>query len=1050
MNRAGWATRIFAATGAAVAGEAPVFVDLRGALAAERRLTPAMLIAAGGAAAAIAMTALPKGAGSASALSVWVWLVAMVLAIGARFVLAQRHASAHQAVAASTVTGRLYLGLHAAELVLWLVFFAALLRPQPLPLAVTGACAAIAVFLQAWVLSAMRAALLVSLATWVLIVGVAGLRAGAPGVWFALALLAWLAAAAWFAWSRGAESGTGRANARNRHGTLGGRTRFGWQAAIRAVPTPLIIVRHGRVVEVNDAALAFLGRDERSVVGEAVEECIHVDPADALLPISRPHGPQNVQVLPATRTLDGEPWSARVRVLSPGNVGSAVVIALTRPAATVGPFAHADSDARRVAAWLGGARGYPWYRDERGRVFLPKEFGADPGVIGSTQGFPLLGLVETPDRERAQAAWLLAVNRGRVFDERLRFAPGAMAARAVRVTALLPAAATASSPVIGMIAPLADEHAAGDPLDAASGAHAGDGGLLARLPVLVWAIDTQGRVVFTQGADPWRWGGREDVQGSKGHAPSWYEKFAFMESSRLELARALRHALAGRPTFDVINSRTTRSGGRIVLRSHCVPLKREDGAGGAGVYQVLVLDTIASPQQLAEIDRLRRSKAQYRALVESSTSLIWAVDAAFKITFASRRAAREIYGFAPSELIGQSVGTLLAPSVDQSAARHVLACLRIGQSFKDVEMIQQAKDGQRVIVSVSARPLLTNDGIFVGALGMNVDLTMLKQRERRLAEALRVERTVLDSAGQAIAVVKDGQVARCNDAFLNLMEATPAQMARARPAEFFADPDAWRDILAAADAERERDRAAVREVQIRRSGRAAGAGAPWCQLTARAIAPGEYVVVLTDIDHLRQREADALHDAHHDDLTGLPNRRLLAIRAAGALGASALRLSSCAVLALDLDGFKQINDRYGHKVGDVVLREMASRLERAMRPQDTVARRGGDEFAVLVPEAGGRADIERIAERILAAIEQPVALPSGDVTNVSVTIGVAMSPDHGRDFERLMQLADLAMYEAKLRGKNRYTFAAAPPEPPDYGANVTPLVPRAARANGTS
>lgn len=1042
IGSAGWATRIFAATGQAGSKLAPVqSVDLRSALWLERRITPALLMAAAAAAAAI-------GGGARS----WIWFAAMALAIMLRFVLAQRHYLSRDPVVPGVGIGRLYLLLHACDLALWAILFAALLTPQPVTLAVAGAAAAVTMMLGTLTLSAVRAPLLVAMLSWAVIVGLGVTRTGAAGLWLAAALLPWLAAAGWLSWARGTDLARARDPGRAAQGTLSGRTRFGWQAAIRAVPTPLIVIRLGRVVEVNEAALSFLGRDERSVIGLPVDECIHVDPADALVPTSAARGSTQVQVLPASRTFEGEPWSARVRVLSPGKRGSAVVVALTRPATTTGPFAFAADDARRLAAWIGGERGYPWYRDDRGRVFLPNEFGGDPTATDSgATGFPLAGLLETSDRERAQRAWVTAVERGRVFDERLRFAPGALASRVVRVTALLPAAATATSPVIGMIAPVA-----ADAVDGPRESGWGGDPLFARLPVLVWVVDAFGRLVHTEGADPWRWGRNE----SAGPHPLWSEAFGFVDPAQADVVNALRRALSGRPTFDLVNSRVTRSGGRVVLRSHFIPLdgdgRRVDSGGNASApRRILVLDTIASPQQLAEIDRLRRSKAQYRALVESSTSLIWAVDASFKLTFASRRAAREIYGYSPQELLGRSVGMLLAPQADQSAARHVLACLRIGQPFKDVEMMQQAKDGQRVIVSVSARPLMANDGSFVGALGMNVDLTMLKQRERRLTEALRVERTVLDSAGQAIAVIKDGQVARCNDAFLRLMEATPVQLARAPLADFFADAGVWTDILAAADAERPQDRAAVREVQIRRGTRDVSVSAPWCQLTARSIAAGEYVIVLTDIDNIRQREADALHDAHHDDLTGLPNRRLLGIRASGALSAAGLRQSSCAVLALDLDGFKQINDRYGHKVGDAVLKEIAVRLERTMRPQDTVARRGGDEFAVLVPEAGGNIDVERIAERILAAIEQPLTLISGDVTNVSVSIGVAVAPDHGREFERLMQLADLAMYEAKLRGRNRFAFAAsagataAPASTAEYGSNVTPLPTRGARSNGT-
>jgi diguanylate cyclase (GGDEF)-like protein len=215
-------------------------------------------------------------------------------------------------------------------------------------------------------------------------------------------------------------------------------------------------------------------------------------------------------------------------------------------------------------------------------------------------------------------------------------------------------------------------------------------------------------------------------------------------------------------------------------------------------------------------------------------------------------------------------------------------------------------------------------------------------------------------------------------------------------------------------------------------------------VTARSIAAHEYVLVIADIDTLKQREANALHEAQHDDLTGLPNRRLLAERAAAALATSELRRVSCAVLAIDLDGFKSINDRHGHEVGDAMLREVAIRLTRVMRPQDTVARRGGDEFAVLVPDVGSLTEVERIAERLLAAVAQP-ATPAGGPAElkVSASIGIALAPEQGRDLERLLQLADLAMYDAKLKGKNRYAFAQGATAP----FKVRPLVPRVSRTS---
>jgi diguanylate cyclase (GGDEF)-like protein/PAS domain S-box-containing protein len=982
-------------------------------LTRERRCTPALLVV-GACAAAIAAL----GAGWPA----WIWFVAFATNVAARAALAIRHEGAEPAPLVSSPPAVAYFASHGVDLLLWGLLFGVIGRPEQMAPAAAG-FAAVAVLVSTLILGSWKPAWIALLAGWLGVSLVMLVRA-VPGAAHPTVLLfpLWIAAAWWL----GSRNGRTPRTQENRT-TLAARTRLGWSTAIGAMPAPVLIVRHGRVADVNAAAAQNFGRDELSLIGRRADECFKVDPPEAIDPLRAPRDSAAVTITPMLANADPTPWTARVRVLEPGQASSVVVLALLRHAASVAVDGVA-AEAGRFAAGVGGQGARAWFRDESGRLVVPSGLPLPPVAYLDTE-FPLGYCVPPEARARLNEAWLAALHTGGVFDERVTLVDARGALRPVRVVAVTrPASAqhSGAAPIVGAIASVRSERSNADVALAE---------LARRLPVLIWVVDATGRVVHAHGVEAWRWG----MQRPPEERPLWFDAFSLRNGARIDVQTALQRALGGKPTYDLINSRTTRSGGRIVLRSHFVPYK---GTAPAGLAHAgtLVLDTIAAPAQLAEIDRLRRSKAQYRALVEASTSLIWACDSQFRFTFVSRRAAREIYGYGPEELLGESLARLFASASEQPGARQTLAKLRVGETLRNVEMVHAAKSGSKLVVSVSAVPMKASDGGFGGAIGMNADLTVLKLRERRLTEALRIERTVLDSAGQALAVVKDGLVARCNDAFLTLLQADPAVLARSPLADYFATADEWTAITSAADQARAQDRAATREVQIRRGSRAAGHSSAWCQLTARAIAAGEYVVVLADIDHIRQREEEALHDANHDELTGLPNRRLLATRAASALAATALRNARCALFAIDLDGFKEINDRYGHDVGDRVLREIAARLARAMRPQDTVARRGGDEFAVLVPDAGHHVDAERIAQRLLAAIVQPIEVAS-IIVSVSASVGIALAPDHGNDLERLLQLADLAMYEAKLRGKNRYAFAA------EAGGLLTPAAPRAAAAS---
>jgi diguanylate cyclase (GGDEF)-like protein len=197
-------------------------------------------------------------------------------------------------------------------------------------------------------------------------------------------------------------------------------------------------------------------------------------------------------------------------------------------------------------------------------------------------------------------------------------------------------------------------------------------------------------------------------------------------------------------------------------------------------------------------------------------------------------------------------------------------------------------------------------------------------------------------------------------------------------------------------------------------------------VTARQIGddPGATILVLTDVTLLKRREELAWHQANHDELTGLPNRRLLVEHARRLLSVAMRQRRQAALLVLDLDGFKEVNDVFGHAYGDALLRRVALRLASVLREYDIVARTGGDEFVVLLPEIDDAAVAVRVAEKLVVAAREDLEA-AGRSLRIHASVGVALFPADGNDFEMLLARADAAMYAAKASGKNRFRFASA-------------------------
>ncbi len=184
----------------------------------------------------------------------------------------------------------------------------------------------------------------------------------------------------------------------------------------------------------------------------------------------------------------------------------------------------------------------------------------------------------------------------------------------------------------------------------------------------------------------------------------------------------------------------------------------------------------------------------------------------------------------------------------------------------------------------------------------------------------------------------------------------------------------------------------------------------------------QHIALFSDISKHKQYEQDIWYQANYDALTKLPNRNLLSNRLEHELGLMQRQEKKLAVLFIDLDRFKYINDTFGHSYGDELIISIAEKLSNCIRKSDTIARLGGDEFIVLLPNIAQLSDLERLATKILEEASTPVALSNGHQATVTASIGVSVYPNDANDAESLLKNADTAMYRAKELGKNRFCF----------------------------
>lgn len=486
--------------------------------------------------------------------------------------------------------------------------------------------------------------------------------------------------------------------------------------------------------------------------------------------------------------------------------------------------------------------------------------------------------------------------------------------------------------------------------------------------------------------------------------------------------RQLQLALVDRLVPGSSEYRLVRDDGwPIVVSAAPLPYDWEGAASALVMLQDVTLLRQVQDERNGATERLRR-------ILEATAEGIVGLDTEGAVTFVNPAAAtmlgldaEQVLGLAAHPLFhhsradGTPYPQLDCPCLD--AARHGRPASVTGEVF-------WRSDGTPVPVEYRATPLRTDEPS--GAVLTFHDISERVQTRERLAGLAGFQRAVLDSLPALTAVVdRAGKIIAVNEAWTRHMLECAGRTETCGVGV---------DFLAVCDQTIGPARAEARSVATGLRSLLAGHATEFQQDVACNLPSGETmffslqmtplrtpeggaVIGYTDITRRKTLEVDAAHRATHDVLTGLPNRTLLLERLRHALAHRGP--PSVAVLFLDLDDFKLVNDGYGHDAGDTVLREFAARLRQHVRPSDTVARLAGDEFVVLSEGLPHPTEAYLLADRLIAAIAEPFHL-AGTTITLGVSIGIALAAGPRPEAGALLRAADQAMFDAKARGRNRY------------------------------
>ncbi|MBK1718212.1 EAL domain-containing protein [Thiocystis violacea] len=539
------------------------------------------------------------------------------------------------------------------------------------------------------------------------------------------------------------------------------------------------------------------------------------------------------------------------------------------------------------------------------------------------------------------------------------------------------------------------------------------------LPDATFAVDTQSHVIaWNQAVERLTGVRKAEVLGR----PIRDFSRAFHVTERPLLLELI---LAPDPALESLFEYVRHDGDRLVAELHSPKLGQGQGAHLWLIASPLfdadgqLAGAIESVRDITEPKRaqleIQHAYGESRAITEAVRDTLYMIDLDGRLLWWNKR-VEEVTGRSEEQLRHHDFTDFFLAEDAPKLADSIGQALERG--YSEVEARAKTVQGLRSY-RYNGVPVRDPSGEIIGIAGVGQDISEHLRDQARL----RLAATVLENTREGVVVTDaPGRIVAINHAFSEITGYTEAEalnstsnlLKSGRHERVFYQA-LWASIMQTGHWQGE-------IWNRRKNGEIFPA---WLTISTVRNERGEvtnYVGVLSDISQVKQSEARLEHLAHYDPLTDLPNRLLLNSRLEHAIHRARRNRDKVAVLFIDLDRFKHVNDSLGHPVGDELLQAVARRLDERMRSEDTLARLGGDEFVVVLESIEHSSEAGAVAKLIIELMEQPFLLPGQREIYLGASIGISLYPDNGDDTTQLLRNADTAMYQSKAQGRNTYRY----------------------------